>query len=175
MTSPEQAPRRDTPRYIAIAPRVAELAAQGWSRRSIAEELQCAPSTVGRAAELVGATFDTTGTEAATRSRIAQAKAARFDLAALSFDLALAAGRRARRMVDEPEFDAGTFRALATGYGIATDKAAQLARLDPGLDHESDQMEVAKDALAELVGAIFEATPIDHVLDAPPTTTTPQR
>lgn len=173
MTSPERDAKQGTPRYVAIAPRVAELVAKGWSRRSIATELQCAPSTVGRAAALVGATFDTSATDAATRARIAQAKAARFDLAALSFDLALAAGRRARRMVDDPEIDASTFRALTTGYGIATDKAAQLARLDAG-DHESDELETSKDALAELVGAIFESAPItDPVACTPPDTTTP--
>lgn len=135
-----------------IAPEVAELAAAGHGRNQIARRLTVSASTVSAAARRAGVTFDTGMTEAATVARVAQAADARFELANLSAEVALTAGRRLRTEVSASILDPPTVRALATAYGVATDKLVALIATAP------DPAEAnARQALDDLMAGIFTA------------------
>lgn len=130
-------PKPRDPPYIALASEVARLASEeGLSRNAIARRLGRAPSTVTRAAMHAGVEFSTEGTESATRAASEQATARRAELAELTADIALIAGRRLRIEVGAELLDSGTVRALATAMGISVDKALLLAATIP--EHAPD-------------------------------------
>ncbi|WP_333617821.1 hypothetical protein [Dietzia sp.] len=150
--SPGRAQKGDPPLYERIAPRVADLAGRGESRAAIARALDCAPSTVGRAAKLAGVSFDTTPTEAATAVAVARTTASRADLAERSAGLADQAGRRLALELGAEVLDPAAVRSLATVYGIAVDKLLALAATLPDSAEAS-----SKGALDSLMAAIIAA------------------
>ena len=109
-----------------VAPQVAELHAQGHGRNEIARRLGVGETTVSRAAVIAGVRFDTTATQAATKSRSVQLAEQRADLAELSAELATKAGRRLRIELDAEVLDPTAVRALGTAFGITADKFVAL-------------------------------------------------
>lgn len=157
MTPATGRPTKGPPLAERIAPEVAELVAAGHGRNEIARRLEVSPSTVSTAAKRAGVTFDGAATEAATRVRVAQAADTRAELAGLSSELALTAGRRLLVEVSAPVLDPATVRALATAYGVSTDKlTALLAVIPDGSEADSRQ------ALDDLIGAIRQSADADR-------------
>ncbi|QSE90309.1 helix-turn-helix domain-containing protein [Rhodococcus pseudokoreensis] len=107
-----------------IAPDVAKLHAEGHGRNEIARQLDCSPSTVTKAAEIAGVTFDRTATVQATEAAKLDAKARRSRLAVRWLDIA------------EQALDAISphnprdARDLAVVAGVATDKSLRLDEFD---------------------------------------------
>lgn len=124
------------PPYVVVAPEVARLAAEGLSRNAIARQLGRAPSTVSRAAMHAGVEFSTEGTESATRAAAEQAAGRRAELAHLTAEIALTAGRRLHIEVGAEVLDPATVKALSVAMGISVDKALMLAATLP--EHAPD-------------------------------------
>lgn len=146
------APGRDgksPPTYQAIGPQVAELAAAGESRNSIARALQVAPSTVSKAATHAGVEF-TAASADAIKGRRRQASRDRLDVVELSSDIALRAGGDLLDALDAG--DVQTAKTLATVYGIAADKIAALSKITSD-DTEADQ-DHGKSVLSRFITAV---------------------
>lgn len=157
MTGPPQ----KVPLYERIAPRVAEMAAEGATRNAIARSLDVSAGTVTRAARHVGAEFDGAALQAAVVANAARSTATRADRAEQAATLADKAGRRLSMELDAEVLDPGAVRSLATVFGIATDKYLTLAATLP-----SPEESQAKGALDALMGAILNrATPNPYELE----------
>jgi hypothetical protein len=152
-TSPGRSTKR---KFDVIAPEVARLAAKGLSRAAIARELQVAPSTVARAAEVVGVTFNSESTAPATEAAQVQARDRRVLLTDAMYSAAAKSVRRLHGALDADE--PADARSYATVTGIVVDK---IIRLEPEVDHRADSQEDAKQALTALMTAIRDSVPDD--------------
>lgn len=146
---------RDPP-YVVIAPEVARLASEGLARNEIARRLKRAPSTVTRAADHAGVEFDSGSTATATKAASEQATARRAELAELTADIALLAGRRLRMEVGAELLDPANVRALATAMGVSVDKALLLAATIPEMS--DDGMSVAREFMQAIDTDALEGT-----------------
>ncbi|MCY1656012.1 UNVERIFIED_ORG: hypothetical protein EDC92_1591 [Dietzia maris] len=118
---------KDPPLAEQFAPTVARLHSEGLGRNAIARELGISTATVSSAARIAGVSFDTSGTEVATRSRVQQLAEARVDLADMAADLATRAGRRLRVELDANVLSPNNVRTLGIAFGIAVDKLVALS------------------------------------------------
>lgn len=112
---------------------VAQLAADGHGRNSVARTLGVSRRAVDEAARAAGVTWDRTATAQATAARLADVRAELTDSFTEAADLATG------RLIEElhqDQLDAGTLRALATVAGISADKLIALGdRLTATDDH----------------------------------------
>lgn len=104
--------------------RVKELAEQGYGRNACARELGVSRRAVDQAAREAGIDWSRTATEAATRARMADVRAALADDFA---DISDRAAERLLEALDADELDANVLRALANVAGTSTDKLAALS------------------------------------------------
>lgn len=141
--------------------RVRELAEQGYGRNACARELGVSRRAIDQAAREAGVEWSRAATEAATRARMSDVRAA------LADDFADISDRAAERLLDaldRDDLDPHVLRALANVAGLSVDKLAALAdRLDVD--------DATGDSLIAQMGAWFAAAAhnrTDHTnTDAP--------
>ncbi|MDF3313460.1 helix-turn-helix domain-containing protein [Rhodococcus sp. T2V] len=163
-TSPGRGPKK---LYDEIAAKVVELAGQGMSRAAIARQLDCAPSTVGRAARLAGVSFNREPTTKATEAAKIDARERRDLTVDALYRLSTKTMRKLNDALDADE--ATQSKNYATTIGILLDKAY---RLEPPVIPVDESMDQAKDALQALHEAILDSVVYldqdGNVLDEPP-------
>lgn len=149
---------------------VAELHAQGFARNEIARRIRRSPSTVSKLADELGLDFDRAATKAATRAKVADAKARRAALSVLLIEDA----HRLRKQLWQPctLVKIGGKDNVATEHplqqplfedklkimqacGIAVDKHARLVELDA--DQGAEDGKAMLTGLAEALGKAWAA------------------
>ena len=116
---------------------VAQLAADGHGRNSVARTLGVSRRAVDEAARAAGVTWVRSSTEAATRARLADTRAELADTFTEAADLA---GDRLIEELRRDQIDPGTIRALATVAGISTDKLIALGDRLSATDGSADSL-----------------------------------
>jgi hypothetical protein len=150
MTTPREPTRAET-----LAPRVAQLVADGHGRNEIARRLYCSNGTVTRAAKIAGVTFGNVVPEE-TVERAAETRKTttleRQDALAKGWSaIASRAITQLAKALDAGEIDPAR---LATIAGVATDK---YLKLTPEIDQKAESMGEAKQYLTDLMSAIRES------------------
>lgn len=131
--------------------RVRELAEQGYGRNACALELGVSRRAIDQAAREAGVEWSRAATEAATRARMSDVRAA------LADDFADISDRAAERLLDaldRDDLDPNVLRALANIAAVSVDK---LTALDDRLSATEDRGDSLLDKLTAGVGEWAEA------------------
>ncbi|MDF3313459.1 helix-turn-helix domain-containing protein [Rhodococcus sp. T2V] len=135
-------------KFHLITPEVTRLHSEGLSQAAIARTLQVSASTVARAAEAAGLTFDRTRTAPATAASQVDAKTRRETLVNQLHEGNAAALTKIGESLAAGEFGP---RDLVTLLGVGIDK---LTKLSPPVDPHAEGIQAAHGLLDQFVVAI---------------------